>query len=169
MKQEDLKNLKIEDLEEVTDGHYVFGQKVLLVSDLNRFSITVFAIVKDNVHGIITDNEYYSSKIFKAYKIPKPQKRERNSLEVMEYLHLLQLWSSGIEKIEKIKKENNNFELPYLSETYPEYYLGRVVVLVDEKPHDISYYSPSNERCYFGFAILKNGKVTEFKIPQIEA
>ena len=81
-------------------------------------------------------------------EIPEKKKRERTALEVMEYLHekqvLLDKGNGGVvvARYKPEKKEANYF------------YYGNLTL------------TAVNGKVFYG--ILKNGKVTEFELPEIE-
>ena len=110
----------------------------------------------------IGDYNVYNA--FKNYKycaeIPKTQKRDMNSLEVMEYLHKYQL---------SLNFGGKTLQYPLC---ISEFNRGLVVILntMSESVGWMNYtlFNKANGTKTTKFGILKNGKVTEFKLPQIE-
>lgn len=103
------------------------------------------------------DGEYDGYKY--CAEIPKPQKREMNSLEVMEYLHLLQLALNNCEKTFTFSVEiDKMFGGVVLYSNEAEKHSVKINYSILESGNDLKnkYY------------ILKNGKVTEFELPEIE-
>lgn len=121
----------------------------------------VYAITNLEIESIICNSNDYDY----CAEIPKRQTTEMNSLKVMEYLHKLQLW---------INNKDQNFEFYIPQEIIYFYADGGVVVYNVGSNNNFGEWA--NYSSFWGFidnmsykfGILKNGKVTEFKLPQIE-
>lgn len=162
MKTEDLNNLKIEDLEEVTEGYFPEGEDMIIVGNNSgcRYIKPVFFIKSDFRNGIISVKDFiYSSTAYKVYKIPQPKMRDMNSLEVMEYLHKLQLWVDGVDQSFSIPEEIVCFfaDGGVLVQNFNNMGWEMLFLKFDDG---------INKDMNFG--ILKRGKITEFKLPQVE-
>lgn len=106
---------------------------------------------------------------FKNYKycaeIPQPTKRDMNNLEVMEYLHCLQLYLNENSSVILASQFDEDIK------EFKQLKFGLIVVVSkDQESGKIEYYHHSNQSLVVSnkFGILKNGKVTEFKLPQVE-
>jgi hypothetical protein len=93
-------------------------------------------------------------------EIPQPTTRKMNALEVMEYLHRLQM---------VINKQNGCLrEIP--SVIYgDEFDFGLVVCKTGGEWFHFAQFREVHNPGGFKFGILKNGKVTEFELPKVEA
>lgn len=129
-------------------------------------SVLAFCVWGETVRPLIDSGSTQPIMWGYAAEIPKPKTRKMTSLEVMEYLNKLQLWCNTSEKEDYFLK--NKIELPVFEDGLHNKKLGVVVLNMGDK---YGWEKPTGEfliKKYPKFGILKNGKVTEFELPEVE-
>ena len=157
------------ELEPITKVQAFEDGKSMLVwnnNDDDAIMKLVYAITNMTLDPIICEENDYDY----CAEIPKPQKREMNSLEVMEYLHLLQLWLDGSITKELATKHFKGFEFPEFEKGLVEFRQCPIILKDNEEKGwcDKAILMEFDDVNTFKFGILKNGEVTEFEIPEIE-
>lgn len=154
----------------ITEAQVFSGYKKLLVwdndmegldivyNDSNWEIIDVSAIINTDNGVIVIDK--YGNKFDKCAEIPKAQKRDMNSLEVMEYLHKLQLFCNVDYKVD--------LQLPKEIEGKVDCRYGLIICNTGGDWFHFAQFHEAHNPSGFKFGILKNGKTTEFELPQVE-
>ncbi|MCP4988661.1 MAG: hypothetical protein GY928_22210 [Colwellia sp.] len=140
--------------------------------DNNVFSICAIVNDGENFRAITKGLGHYKF----CAEIPKPKTRKMNSLEVMEYLHTFQNWLNGNKK-ELLQplfgNRDLNYGIDFNNNLSDGNFDGGLVVKLNTMCESVgwqnySLFSKIDSIKTTKFGILKNGKVTEFELPEIE-